>query len=845
MTPGGVRLEHPEKVLSALQLSAEAQAALLPALTATLPRNSHLACLDGAERAGCGYLPPPRDPGQVEVIYNEGQAALELFVARQWLPATGPVRERYHQPTVGSQNALLHQQTINLGGGSGYQSLSAQGGGAVGVARDSHVGFDWNYNRQEVHGRGTYQRLDINDAYLRHDFARRHYVQLGRMDRRNLSSPVGGNFALGMLPLDRFEGVRFGTTQAYVDQGLATQGSPVTVLLGRNARVDAYDGARLLQSFYLDGGVNDLDTSRFPAGSYVVTLQVIEDGVLVRSEDVPFNKNGSNWADQSLQWFVQGGRIVTEDMRDHDSSLQAGVRVPLHRDLAATAGAAVVDGVGYVEARLDLQKSIGGHEFSGSSAILRGADGGHGVQSQASYRRHVSVNLFQQRMRGGACSGQTYTAESLGCLDSLSGSMSAPLAGGTVYLGYTRRTTFAPRYSNTMPPWLEQPWNTVPPILELEGERRLTRSLQASFSRSFQWHGFNLASRVGVFRQRSTGNGGSGRDNGAYLNISVTRLVREPAMSRQDRYGVDLQGGRGAPQALTWRAGQVRRWETESGFRELGGELNGGNQHRQGALASVRMQDSMGTHAATISRFRGPGRGEMSYSATHTSSFAWGRSGLYWGSDSGSGAGVGVEVESPEDVSLHGVAAEVRVSGARRHLLHFGDRRLLPLAAYAATRTEVQDVSSHEVAASVHVDGQGVGSSVFLPPGRMMIMPIGIDLTYTFIGNALDSNGVALDGARILNAPLPSLGRDGGFVADFPQREKTLYLLQSSHLLECPLQVREKRAVVFLVGAVRCRPLAVDRLPMKIHQQARVQRLLNEQNLSNAVPAVAGGGDVR
>ncbi|PTT57946.1 hypothetical protein DBR33_01190, partial [Stenotrophomonas sp. HMWF022] len=70
-------------------------------------------------------------------------------------------------------------------------------------------------------------------------------------------------------------------------------------------------------------------------------------------------------------------------------------------------------------------------------------------------------------------------------------------------------------------------------------------------------------------------------------------------------------------------------------------------------------------------------------------------------------------------------------------------------------------------------------------------------------------------------------------------------LLQSSHLLECPLQVREKRAVVFLVGAVRCRPLAVDRLPMKIHQQARVQRLLNEQNLSNAVPAVAGGGDVR
>jgi len=152
----------------------------------------------------------------------------------------------------------------------------------------------------------------------------------------------------------------------------------------------------------------------------------------------------------------------------------------------------------------------------------------------------------------------------------------------------------------------------------------------------------------------------------------------------------------------------------------------------------------------------------------------------------------------------------------------------------------VQDVSAHDVAAAVRVEGQGGGQPLFLPPGKLWMMPIELDLTYTFIGSAHDDEGVALQGARILNAPLPSLGNDGGFIADFPQREKTLYLLQENRLMECPLQVRERRSVVFMVGAVRCQPLAVDRLPPKIQQQARVQRLLREQKLGEQVPSVAG-----
>ena len=60
-----------------------------------------------------------------------------------------------------------------------------------------------------------------------------------------------------------------------------------------------------------------------------------------------------------------------------------------------------------------------------------------------------------------------------------------------------------------------------------------------------------------------------------------------------------------------------------------------------------------------------------------------------------------------------------------------------------------------------------------------------------------------------------------------------------------PLQVRERRSVVLLVGQVQCEPLSLAQLPADIRQQARVTRLLQEQALIAVSPQTAATGGVR
>ncbi len=839
-----VQLEDPARVLQALDLSPEAQAALLSALSQPLPRNSHLACRFGGAEAGCGYLDPPDDPSTVRALYDEGEGAVRLFVAKQWITAE-PAASRFHQISSNAENAFLHQQTLNLSGGRGYQALTAQGAGVLGLFQRGHVAVDWNFNSQQYRGGHRRHDFQFDNAYYRHDLGPQHYLQAGRMDRRNLSSPQGGTFSFSMLPMDRFAGLRIGTTQAYVDTEAAIQTTPLTVLLARDARVDAFDGERLLQTFYLQAGINDLDTRRFPFGSYTVTLRIYEDGVLVRSEDAPFDKGG-DWANNSVQWFLQGGRRNERrsDRFDGEAAAMAGLRVPMGRDAALTAGVADLGGFSYGELRVDLRHMFKTQDVRASFSGMRGSDGSNGQQHQLSYRRKASWNLYQQRLRGRACQFENDTRDRLACADSLSASMSLPVAGGSAYLAFTRRQTWSRgTVLNTDP---HDPMAALDPLLPWEPrysrEPNLTRTWQASYSRVQRWQEFSVSTRVGVWQQGTQSSLRDSRDRGIFINLSLTRLQRRDIGSTQRRYAVDVRQPQHARPEVNYSAAQTVRQEVDAQYRDATFELRGNNSDRYSASLGAQTQNKYGHTGASVATFRQRGGSELTYSATHSSGLALGRRGLYWGGGLGADAGLAVQVDGTDDLELTGVAAELQVGGQRRQRLALGERRLMPLPAYQQHRAEVQDASALDSDAAIRVTGVGGARPMFLAPGRLLRMPVPIEVTYTFIGNARDVAGVPLGGARILNAPVPGTGSNGGFVADFPRRERMLYLLQDDRLLQCPLQVRERRSVVMLVGAVNCEPLAVAQLPADIRQQARVTRLLQEQALIAGTQQTAATG---
>lgn len=834
-----VQLQDAGAVLQALELSAEARAALLPALSAPLPRNSHLACRQGGTLRGCGYLDPPEDPGVVAVIHDEGEGILRLFLARQWLPRQDS-GERLHAVSAEARNALLHQQTFSVSGGPGYQAVTAQGSGALGVSSQAHLAAQWHFTQQRssAHQR-RHQRFELDSAYYRHDLDRAHYLQAGRMDRRPLSSPLGGTFGFSLLPLNRFDGIRVGSSLAYLNVEAAMVSTPLTVLLARDSRVDAFEGERLLQTFYLPAGIQQLDTRSFPPGSYPVTLRVHEDGIEVRTEQAPFEKGGEP-TDGQAQWFVQAGRQAereawTAGRATPRTVAMAGGRFPLGRHVAMSAGISDAPDARQAELRMDLRRHFAFQELRAGFSLLQGSDGSRGWQQRLSYRRRASWNLYQQRVRTAGCTLPYPAGASQNCADSLSASVALPLGHGSVYIAHTRRQTWRATVAGG-PPEIGEDQSLPLPLpsstaASLGHPLLRERAWQASYSHTRRWGRFTLAARLGLWQQRSDAAANAGDDRGMHVSLALTRLQRGGSGILQRRHLIEARQPQGERPQLGYGVGQTLRRERDDRFTELAADLRGDNAGRRSASLGGQLRSRTGQGSAMVGHHAQGRRAGITWSATHSTAFALGTQGVYWGGEFGAEAGLAVAVDAAEDLDLSGVAAELQVGGYRRQRLRLGERLLVPLMAYQPHQAELQDASAPDSAAAVRV-GSATGSRpLFLSPGRVLALPVPIEVTYTYIGRTQDLAGQPLRGARILNAPVPPADDGGGFVADFPQRETVLYLLHRDRLLHCPLHVRERRQSLHLVGALRCDHLPLAELPAQVRQQMHVRRLLEDRAL--------------
>lgn len=353
----------PENVVAAIKRrfndAPSLVATVSAALAVPLARNGNLACSSNGSAAGCDYINTDR----AAIIYDENNARINLFLDKKFLPKQ-TAENTWYQPTHGTENALIHQQNINFVADRDYQSATVQGNGALALTQDGYVNLDWTWLGQRSRHQQQ-QEVTVNNAWFRQDILRQYYVQAGEMDTRDLFSNAGGNITLSQLPLGKIRGLRTGSTRAWMNPVQQSKGTPVTVLLSHDARIDARRGNQLLASFYLNAGAQTLDTRSFPDGSYTVTLSIYENNRLTRTEQVPFTRTGITPFDR-VEWFLQAGETDNSDQNEERRAVaQAGVRLPVTPTLALTSGATFKKNQRFLENALDWSRGFNAGPIDG------------------------------------------------------------------------------------------------------------------------------------------------------------------------------------------------------------------------------------------------------------------------------------------------------------------------------------------------------------------------------------------------------------------------------------------------------------------------------------------------
>lgn len=827
-----LQFEDVDGVVEALGIDAEKHAEILAqvrqALQAALPRNGNLMCQGSA--SGCGQV----ETNGAAIIFDESQGAVNLFLARPWveaLPQDGK-QNLFHSIAGRAENALIHRQSMNLTAGRDSRNLSVAGAGALGVTAQGHIAGDWTFVRNEQRRYST-NAFQQNNLYFRQDIGSTFYAQAGRMDQRNLSSSIGGNFGFNMLPLPRFDGVRVGTTQAYVNNGAVQAGTPVTVLLTRSARIDVYRGNELLGTQYLNSGVQTLNSSSFPEGSYPLTLRIFEDGVLRRTENMPFSKTGGGMGTGKTQWFVQGGRVVANSSGARDKAVsqavQAGVRTGILENLIVTSGVAAIGGHAYNETKLDWQQTFSFGSLAASASVFAGNDGTRGNSQQLSFTNGVSANVYRYQRRDAACGNAGARGANIGCGDSISANVGFPIGDWSVSTGYTYSKNMGQQLFDR----LDGSQEGMPVVSQGNARRandQVSRAVQVGASRSFQWGKANLSTRVGVYRNTSSDKNRP-TDVGVYVGLSITGSAPAPTPGESSSYssaGTDVRTSRHDKAQVGYNASHNWMWQNGT-YRELGVDASGYRDESVSGAVRGRMEGRMGSVYGTVSNTyqRSEGRNNPSVTGSYNSSVAVSKSGVFWGTSNGAGepgAAVAVKVEASDEDS-NDVATEVSTANNRPVKLQYGQQALLPIDGYQLARTDVRDATSANAAGSVNV-AKGAGTSeYFLTPGKLMMHEVSADTVYTYVGRVLSAAGEPLAGASVLNDRQPKTDEDGGFLLDLKKRTPVLYLSHEGQLLQCPMKAQSKRDVIQLIGETSCSVMPESDLPedMRVRHKIAAQ----------------------
>lgn len=810
--PDTVQFIHPEQLIRRLiankRLKPAFQSALTTTLAVPLKRNGHLIC--GVAQPACGSVKSE----SVAIIFDDSRQTIELFITSDWLLA-GETAQKYYQADEG-HNALIHSQLINWSLSDGYSNISARGTGALGLGNSRYLAGNWDSVLARTNQQ-THFQTQMQDLYLRQDLGKNHYLQAGRMDQTALSGPLGGNFDFSLLPMPLFIGARAGTTQAWRNtQSTGESATLVTLLLNRDARVDIYRGNQLLGSQYLTAGMQTLNTSALPGGSYPLQLRIYENDTLVRTEQAAFSKSAGGFGGDKTEWFMQAGQLVasrTPDMQGGKQSWQSGVRTPLSRTTMLSSGVSSLGDSYFNETRLDWQTAFRSSTLGVSTAWLTGKGGVRGNAQQITLNNGVSWSLYRQQQRGSTCRGQQ-GYEASGCSDTLSASVSTQLAGWTASLGHTR----SKQLPTPQPIQHNLPWQLT---YDVNPKSSVQQTSQLGLARSKIWGNLSASGRVGLFHSRQQ----EGNDRGAFISVSLGNIARPSASAARNRVTnmqTDYRVSQCNGAQQSWSLSHLESTQGDV-FLEASIGISGNQQGDMSAQSGGRLDGRYGNLNATLSRSQLRQQPpQQSLTGGYDSTLITTGS-EFWLGTAGNGMPSGaalVRVAGSSD-ALSGPAVEITSAG-RSVTLGLGETIALPLAGWQESSTDIQEANQagNPLFASL---GQGAGQKpYFVLPGRVVTREVSAGVVYTLVGRAIH-NGGPLSNGLALNADNTRFDEQGSFMLDSPTLLKTLYVLRQQQFYSCSLSQTQKRAGIYIAGEIACQKVELAALPVPLQQHQLVK----------------------
>lgn len=492
---GKLTFSNPEMVAEALG-NLVSRDAVLQLLSHPLDLNEKYRCFPG-QTTNCGILPP----GQEGAIVDPESFSVELFfspadVVRKTASAYQPLGPAMSGPS------LIQRAAVSLATDTGHSGGFRYGGTfdtAASIGRTAFIAQTLADDNQGVR---------INNAVVQHVWS-----------DRILRAGLFEDLSTSLLTSYRIIGAEYGSFYPASAYG-ASIATPVQIVLPRDADVELRRNGVLVAVRHYDAGLQLIDTSALPEGSYPLELVARVSGSIILQQTQSFTKAGGLPLPGKTEFAVRGG-LYAQESNDFDPDVAGSGQSLFPHAHGYVAGARVARRIGQATgASLELL-SIAGKEYAeGSITTYRGrlqALATLAASSDGSYAGLVTGSTSIGRVQLSGTLRYIHSSDDdfdladfrdgkyrafLRSEKSIYGSAQVPLFGGSVSLsgGYSRSSGIPDQYS------AEARYTRSVVLLH----RSALLSAFASTSNSDTRVGFTLSFNFGIGRRTTASVSGGG-----------------------------------------------------------------------------------------------------------------------------------------------------------------------------------------------------------------------------------------------------------------------------------------------------------------------------------------------